>query len=372
LVRRKSIGSAFLRKTLPALALLSTSLLFSAFVAELVLRRSMGKPVHFRYPQPWYVHDAQIGHWLEPNQRSFTHDKPVVVNSIGIRGEEYSQKPVPGTRRILALGDSQTFGNGLAEVDTWPALLEQRLNRLGRGPWEVVNGGVAGTDTWQHVDILGRLAEAYAFDGVVLAFYVNDVTQRHTPGPAHKIEFTNTLAKRTSYVLKRSAVLALLWRTYKGLAMSEEADQVRKILTGESSTSVERGWEEVERSLSDIARRTSELGVGLLIVVLPHRWQVANNLDAMAYNERIATVASRLGIESIDVLPELREACAQDNDDLFIPWDGHNGSAANAVIARAIAGPALVAFTPATDESGRTDRVPERDTAALSPERSEP
>lgn len=352
-----------MRKVWPVVVLLCTSLLLSAFLGELVLRWGMGKPVHFRYPQPWYLHDAEIGHWLKPNQRSFTHDKPVVVNSIGIRGAEYSREPAPGTHRILALGDSQTFGNGLAEPDTWPALLEQQLSGRGRGPWEVVNGGVAATDTWQHVHILRRLAAVYAFDGVVLAFYVNDVTLRYKPGPAH--ELTNTRAKRISYFLKRSAVLALLWRTYQGFAMSWDAEQERKILTGELSATVEQGWEEVERSLSEMAQLTEELDVELLLVVLPHRGQVTNELDAVAYNERIAAVASQLGIETIDVLLEMREAYARDGGDFFVPWDGHNAPAANTVIARALAVPALVNFARTDRESGGTGRAPEVDPAAL-------
>ena len=306
-----------MRKVWPAVALLCTSLLSLVFLAELVLRWSMGKPVHFQYPQPRYVYDVEMCHWLKPNQRSLTHEKPVVVNSIGIREVEYSREPAPGTHRILAEGDSQTFGNGLAEPDTWTALLEQQLNGLGQGPWQVVNGGVAGTDTWQHAHIVWRLAEPYTLDGVVLAFHVNDVNQRYPPTPDPKI--TNTWAKRTSYVLKRSAVLSLLWGTYQGFTMSWDEDHERSALTGEPSATAERSWEEVERSSPESAQLTEELDVGVLLVVLPHRSQVTKGLDAVAHNEQIATVARQRGTQAIDVLLELREAYARDGGDFFVP-----------------------------------------------------
>jgi lysophospholipase L1-like esterase len=329
----------------------------------------MGKPVHFRYPQPRYVHDAEIGHWLEPNQRSFTHDKPVFVNSVGIRGPEYSRQSPPDTPRILAIGDSQTFGNGLALPDTWPAQLEQELDRLGQGRWEVLNGGVPSTDTWQHVHVLRRLANAYSFDGVALAFYVNDVTRPWEAGPAQ--ERTNTWLKRTGYVLKRSALLALIWQTYQGLTTAGNVNErERRILTGQPSPAVERGWDEVERSLAEIVQLTEELGTGLLLIVLPRRDQVNGREDAKAYNERIAAIASRLGIGSIDVLPDLREAYARDGDALFIPWDGHNASLANAVIAQVLVRPAVTAFAPTLSESRRTGRAGGGDSAAPLPDGS--
>jgi len=329
----------------------------------------MGKPVHFRYPQPRYERDAEIGHWLQPNQRSFTHDKRVFVNSIGIRGAEHSRVAPPSTRRILAIGDSQTFGNGLAMADTWPAQLEQELDRLGQGGWEVLNGGIPSTDTWQHVHVLRRLASSYSFDGVVLAFYVNDVTRPWEAGPAE--ERTNTWLKRTAYVFKRSALLTLIWQTYQGLTTAGNAkEKERRILTGEPSPAVERGWDEVGRSLAEIVQLTEELDVGLILVVLPRRDQVSGPLDATAYNERIAAIASRLGIESIDVLPDLREAYARDGDALFIPWDGHNASLANAVIALELVRPVAAAFAPTIIESKKTGRVGGGDSAVPPPDES--
>lgn len=55
---------------------------------------------------------------LRPMLTAFTHDRPVRTNSLGLRDREVAPDPAPGTIRVLALGDSQTFGNGLAAPDT--------------------------------------------------------------------------------------------------------------------------------------------------------------------------------------------------------------------------------------------------------------
>lgn len=45
--------------------------------------------------------------------------------------------------KIVALGDSLTAGRGLLETQSYPALLQQRLNEDGYN-WEVVNAGISG------------------------------------------------------------------------------------------------------------------------------------------------------------------------------------------------------------------------------------
>jgi lysophospholipase L1-like esterase len=323
-----------LKRGLATTLLFLVSVVVSASAAEIALRVLRGPPVHFRYPQPYYVSDTEIGHWLRPNQESFNHHHPLRANSIGIRGPDYARQTPPGTHRILALGDSQTFGNGLALEATWPAQLEEQLAE--ELPVEVLNAGLPSTDTWQHERMLVRLSRQYEFDSVVLGFYVNDVA------PIYRVrapeERTNTRTKRLAYLAKRSAVATFLWQAYRAM-LSPPAGTLKeqRILSGEPDPHIERGWEQVETSLSGMKGEAEKLGVGLLILVIPRRDQVADPGAGRAYNDRIAEIAARLGIPALDVLPALREAYAAQGDELFIPWDGHNSALANGIIAREVA-----------------------------------
>lgn len=324
-----------MRALLASLGLLLVTLLLCASAAEVVLRLRYGPPLHFKHPQPRYLDDPQVGHRLEPGQRTFNHDEPLRVNAEGVRGPEYAAQPPAGTRRILALGDSQTFGNGLAFDETWPAQLEQRLDAAG-GRWQVINGGLAGTDTWQHERILARLAGAYAFHELVLGFYVNDVTSIYPTGSAQ--ELTNTWSKRVAYLLKRSALVTALWQTFEHLTLPAAGSaREQRILTGDADARLEAAWEQVASSLAAMRERTRARGAGFTLLVIPRRDQVVAADPPTAYNRRAAAVAAELGIPVVDVLEPLRRAHAEVGDALFIPWDGHNSAVANRVIAEALA-----------------------------------
>ena len=66
------------------------------------------------------------------------------VNSIGLRGPEISPKK-DRTLRILCLGASTTYGDNLEYCETYPAMLQEMLNRdYGAGRYEVINAGQPG------------------------------------------------------------------------------------------------------------------------------------------------------------------------------------------------------------------------------------
>jgi lysophospholipase L1-like esterase len=81
--------------------------------------------------------------------RSSEFDTRVATNSRGLRDVEHTYSKPPGTRRMLCLGDSFTFGYGVEADQTFPKVMEKLLNdRPGlTEPWEVVNAGVPGTGT---------------------------------------------------------------------------------------------------------------------------------------------------------------------------------------------------------------------------------
>jgi acyl-CoA thioesterase-1 len=51
--------------------------------------------------------------------------------------------PTPTRPRIVVLGDSLTAGLGLTQTESYPALLQQKIDRAGLG-YEIVNAGVSG------------------------------------------------------------------------------------------------------------------------------------------------------------------------------------------------------------------------------------
>ena len=76
-----------------------------------------------------YEPDAKLYWKLKPNQDCFTkvNHQPVHINAQGTRGPEFSPDKPANTFRILSLGDSRTFGWGLADEQTYSRKVEKLL-----------------------------------------------------------------------------------------------------------------------------------------------------------------------------------------------------------------------------------------------------
>lgn len=163
-----------MRRWIAAAALAAASAAVAFFAIDLGLR--------VLYPQvPIITLDARLGTSLRPNlsvRKTFGgHERVVTVttNAMGLRGAEVPADKPRGVRRILALGDSFTFGDGVQLDETWPRQLEARLNVAGR-QYEVVNAGVGGYGTAHELLMSGALVPSVQPDLVVLGFsVVNDV-----------------------------------------------------------------------------------------------------------------------------------------------------------------------------------------------------
>jgi len=104
------------------------------------------------------------------------HTATISSNSVGIRGQrEFAAQPSPGVRRVLCVGDSFIFGEGLRDEETMPARLELALDASGRAPWEVLNLGVHGYGTDQQWLRLQHLGFAYHPGLIVLGVFEDDV-----------------------------------------------------------------------------------------------------------------------------------------------------------------------------------------------------
>jgi hypothetical protein len=328
-------------KTVTAnLLLLTVSILAAAVIAEIALRILLPAPNKWKYPQESYTYDAEVGHWLTPGQKAFTHDKAVRINSAGLRGPEYSTAAPAGVYRILALGDSQTFGNGLDETETWPEQLEALLSQHGELKYEILNAGIPATDTWQHQIILGRMLSRYHPDAVILALYVNDVTKKYTPNPrSHQL--TNTVKHRIAYILKQSSLLLTLRSAVDSLrhSIAPQRQFVREgaLAAGSGGTGFQESWAQVRESLSTMHTMCTNNGIPFIVVALPRRDHVDGRLPWSNYFNHLETITDQQNITLISTYEALKHVYQQHGDALFIPWDGHNSALANGVIARQIA-----------------------------------
>jgi lysophospholipase L1-like esterase len=146
----------------------------------------------------FFLSDAARGQRLAADYDGWFAGVPVRINSLGFRDpREYSLEKLPGTFRILVLGDSVTFGHGATFETTYPYLLEQRLKSWQPAVgWEVWNLGVPGYNTRQELSYLQEVGPRYQPDLVIVGFYPNDFTGNDRQPPAGWVRaFTSRLLR---------------------------------------------------------------------------------------------------------------------------------------------------------------------------------
>lgn len=155
-----------------------------------------------------YQPDAALYWKLKPNQDCYTKvdHKPVHINSQGTRGPEFAIAKPANTFRILSLGDSRTFGWGLAESESYSARLQHLLQeRIGqRREVEVINAGVNAW-SYQQMSVYFRdYGLRYHPDAVILgeANLWTQFSERNSPEFVKKF----MLRVRLKNLLRRSAL----------------------------------------------------------------------------------------------------------------------------------------------------------------------
>ena len=156
-----------LRQRLGTLALVVVSVVAGLLALELGLRAANG------YLGDWsnFVLDARSVLSKTEGQR-FQYDELLGFVPRGPEpggGLRPNGSDTPAGTLILAVGDSYTYGEEVADDETWPALLQQRTGQ------PVLNGGVSGYGFDQTVLRAEMLATRYRPGTIVVSFIADDI-----------------------------------------------------------------------------------------------------------------------------------------------------------------------------------------------------
>ena len=162
-------------------AMLVAGILLGALLGELLarlvgfeFRPHMRNRVYFAEPDPllgWRNRPGFAGPYGGDEFLTW-----VTINEHGQRGPSHPVERVAGKRRIAVLGDSQTWGDGVADDETFVALLDG-------GSTEVLSFATPGWGTDQQLLALDNQAARFAPDVVVLALFIgNDLNDNASRG----------------------------------------------------------------------------------------------------------------------------------------------------------------------------------------------
>lgn len=273
---------------------------------------------------------------LIPGARSASYiGVPVAINSLGLRDRELTVPKPPGTVRILAVGDSVTFGYGVALEDTFPKLLEARLNAGASGPtrYEVVNAGVEATGLDQYYHFVESSAAALEPDALLVNLALNDIAPYRDPSapPPPRVDGGRTLLRRVNgalllnshlYLLSYMSLKSFLYRT--GVLDINRVHDYDFLALERPSERQARAWRATLGWLDRLVGLARQRGWPAAVVVFPMEVQLTPGSLALYRREfgtelgpavlagepqrRLADWGAARDVPVIDLLPAFRAA----------------------------------------------------------------
>lgn len=161
---------------------------FQHDINDLISLLEMDPNLHqFQGGPSMYMENAELIWKLRPNFKGQGRDNFAVevpdnvpawsfsINNHGFRGHDFDEERRPGVYRVVALGDSCTFGFGVDQGDSYPAQLENELNRLCPVcTFEVINMGVAGYSSRQGLELARQWLKRLSPQVVIISYGTND------------------------------------------------------------------------------------------------------------------------------------------------------------------------------------------------------
>jgi len=256
------------------------------------------------------------------------------VNAQGWRGRTIAPAREPGVLRIAALGDSHTFGHGVADDEPWPAVLERELARAGTRV-EVLNAGVNGYDAGQEFALLEKRVLPLEPDLVVYGFFCNDLV-RPPPAAQAGVDAPSGLS---TWLCAHSRFAELIAAALERRAREAAWAAAQARIWDEDSDS----WTQLSAAILHARERAQSGGARFAVLLFPLLVPGPSGLISTAAHRRMAQLCAAEQIPCLDLEPCFS---GMDLDSLRVhPLDMHAG-----VEAQHIAGAALARWLRETGQ----------------------
>jgi len=314
--------------------LLVVTTVISLACAELLFRWYAQETFDRKFP-PWtenlvVVRGAQVFAFkphatgVFPGSVDMKRTFPYRTNAHGLRDRDRPAKR-PGSKRVLVIGDSYTWGYAVAEEEAYPQVAERLIEERGRPDIEVINGGIPDYNSRQERKLLEQLLPIYQPDQVFLAYVVNDAepsTAMPTPPEEayrhSRSWFLTEVADRLNRRLFRRRILP-----------SAKDNPGSNYFEGFEAGSVK--WRDSREAIREMRDLCSTTGIPFTVLMMPDFTQ--NFDDRYPYrtiHDAVASWGRELNIPTFDLLTIF---LGQDHQLLWVQWDWHPNAEAHRQIA---------------------------------------
>jgi lysophospholipase L1-like esterase len=268
-------------------------------------------------------------------------------NALRIRSFHVGEPRSPGQVRILALGDSFTWGDGIARTeDTWPYVLERFLRA--RGVEAIVfNLADRGYTTVNEAEVLSSVGWWLEPDLVVVQFFLNDSLPS---GPGLRREGgdwwfrTWPLAPGLEKLAEQSYLYSYLDDRFRRAQIAWFYPQGYAPLFEEGFA----GWQACKEAFREMARETGRRRIPFFVVLFP-KFE-PGPLDETSYrhlavHDKVGSFLRGIGVQVVDLLPVYARFGKHGEQWWASPSNPHPGVEAHRVAGEAI-GEALQSEEP--------------------------
>ena len=275
------------------------------------------------------------------------------INRYGLRGENVKPKKPEGVFRILALGDSFTFGEGVADNETFVVQLEKILNAEQNTKagcrYQTINAGVSGYNTSDEVTYLKNRWLMFEPDIVLLNFYLNDAYDESQFGA-----FISGVGVSTSFerykLISNSRFIQWAIKMWKRWRISQCVTEIYNSQFSDQPQLSGHDWNDAKQAITQAVELTSIRNIRLVLVIFPELYELTEDYPFKHIHERVYQFAKSLGIPTLDLLEIF---LSHEADTLWVhATDHHPNAYAHKIAAHAIAGflhdlqPALIKNSP--------------------------
>lgn len=343
-VYTKRRGQAVIR-----LSIVSATILGSLLGMELALRA-----VHYYKPiqaerHYFFSYDEVLGWKHRPDRVSLFKGHRVQINHRGVRDDEITDQHDSAGARILLLGDSQLFGDGVSFEETF----SERLENI-RGV-QAINAGVIGYGTDQELLYFEREGASYRPTLTIVCLNAYDLLDNistrirsgyskpvfelagdglrlaNVPVPAG-----SALDRTQLWLRGASHLYTTVSRTMRGTRTRSDPaldqDDPREVFPADRD--FDRSLEVTRRILGRLAEYGRRLGSQMMVIYLPYQMDFGGEERYRSKSSQLAAELGRWGREAGFHVLDLRPALRAENpralflDTMHLSAGGHRRVAA--------------------------------------------
>jgi len=248
-----------------------------------------------------YVYDESDGlGFLQVNKR--WQERHVVYNNFFKRDKNFKVEKPDGIIRIGILGDSITFGAGIANTeDRFSNILQKNLGESGINA-EVYNLGVPGLDSHEEIKLYQDLSYLN-FDIVVWQYFLNDIQPEDKGEPA-KIISKNAYANDFMRWLTENSTFFdfLYWRFSSKYSTTFDQLGTHYLSMYSDESALKSHEEELSKFIGELRGQDKKI----IVIIFPFIELLGPNYPATEAHNKLQHFFKSQDIQAIDLLDNLK------------------------------------------------------------------